>query len=587
MRPRLLSMRCLLLHPEDDPTSATWPRAHWDRVIDLGIAGAATYRGWEQDLGCKIEPYPSLDREDFQKLRRMFAFGLGHVVDQFGIDWWDLISLRWLDQFVQALLVSKLLARLGESNEIFVSSGRDARLLELLAPGRVRRLNAPRNGQLRRRVTSLARLRFRQVLEIAGDKYDGQYRFRRLLALRRPICSKPVVLLPSAYGNASRTVLGYASSLPDVDFLLITTRQSGWPSDVPPNVVRSHLAAYADSRPGELEIQGLLSPWKRLRAELKKQPDLALLCDVECFDLMPAYLREGLAIRDCWMKVFEAEPVTAVLAADEKNPYTRIPVVLARQRGMPAVACHHGALDGRYLFTSICADRFLAKGPMEWDYMVRVCGVPEEKVRVASPQLPREKYWSAGKGKNCIVFFSEPYEASNCRAREVYAEVLPSLARIALENDCELVIKLHPFESVRERTRLVNDVVTPRARKVVRLVAGPLSDELMQNAWFSTTVSSTAAVDCAMKGIPAVLCTWLDRYGFGYAGQFAKFDVAVSLHRADQLLEIPSLLETFRPANPQDICEVAPPEVLRELLLPSSGSANTANEIVKAERLWA
>ena len=580
-------MRCLLLDPEDDPLSPAWPRARWDRVIDLGIAGPATYHAWEKTLGCEVEAYPSLDQADFAKLRRVFDFGLGHVVDQVGIDWWDLISLRWLDQFVQTLLVSKLLARLGESGEIFVSSGRDIRLLELLAPGRVRRLEEHRSGQLRRRVASLARLRFRQVLEIAGDKYDGQYKLRRLVAPRRAGCPEPVILLPSAYGNASRTALAFASSLPDLNFLLIATRPSAWTSSVPPGVTRSHLASYADSRSRELEIQGLLSAWGRLCVKLEEQPELRNLCEVGCFELMPAHLREGLAIRDCWLNVFEAEPVAAVLAADEKNPYTRIPVVLARRRGIPALACHHGALDGRYLFTSICADRFLAKGPMEWDYMVRVCGVPEEKVSVASPQAPCGKHWEMEKTKKRIVFFSEPYEASNCRARGVYAEVLPALARLAGDNNCELVIKLHPFESVRERTRLVNDVIPAPTRGVVRVVAEPLSDELMQNAWFSATVSSTAAVDCAMKGVPAVLCTWLDRYGFGYADQFAKFDVAVSLHRADQLMEIPSLLESFRPANPQHICEVAPPEVLRGLLLPNSRSASTADEAIQPERLWA
>ncbi len=194
-------MRCLLLHPEDDPLNPAWPRAQWDRIIDLGIAGYATYQLWERDLGCKIEPYPSLDREDFKTLRSMFDFGLGCIVDEHGLDWWDLTSLRWLDQFVLALQVRKLLAGMGESDEIFVSSRCDTRMLELLAPDRVHRLDGRANGQISRRVASLARFSFRQVLEIAGDKYDGQYRLRRLFAPERASCSNPVILLPSAYGN--------------------------------------------------------------------------------------------------------------------------------------------------------------------------------------------------------------------------------------------------------------------------------------------------------------------------------------------------------------------------------------------------
>ena len=83
--------------------------------------------------------------------------------------------------------------------------------------------------------------------------------------------------------------------------------------------------------------------------------------------------------------MFDREPVQAVLCADDSNPYTHLPLLLAKARSLQTVACHHGALDGRYMLKQTHADMLLAKGAMEEDYLVRVCGVPREKVEVGAP----------------------------------------------------------------------------------------------------------------------------------------------------------------------------------------------------------
>src|SRR6185437_10935381 len=222
---------------------------------------------WERSLGCKIEPYPSLSTSDFARLRRMFGFGCGRLIDRHGLDWWDLLSLRWLDQFEQVVLLSRLLATLSEDDLIFVSSnGAHTRLLQALALGRVHAIDAGRRSRPWHPLTKLSRLRLGQTLEIIGDKYDGSYRLRRFFARRGTKPSdRPLVLLPSAYGNASRTELAYAALLPDVDFLLVTTRRSGNVAAVPDNVGGARLAAYAVPGPGESELQGLLRSWEELR----------------------------------------------------------------------------------------------------------------------------------------------------------------------------------------------------------------------------------------------------------------------------------------------------------------------------------
>lgn len=579
-------MRCLLLHPEDNPLTNSWIRGPWDRVVDLGIAGPSTYKSWATALGCEVEPYPSLDRLDFGRLRQMHAFGLGQVVDEHGLDWWDLSCVRWLDQFVDLVLTAKFVASMGSADEIWVASERYARALDVVAPGRVQRIAQQSVRTKSRRLGRLRKLRFRQLLEILGDKYDGDYKWRRSIAPARANCRSPVVLLPSAYGNASRTALAVAESLPDQEFLLLGTRRSARVDSVPQNTKCGWLSSYAIGEPKQHEMRGLLSRWESLRDSFNDHAELKLLRGTGCFDTFPAHLQEGLAIRDCWVNVLDQEPIVSVLCADEKNPYTRLPVVLAQKRGMATVACHHGALDGRYLFTDVCADQFLAKSEMEWDYLVNLCRMPKEVVRVGASRVAIQRC-EENKGGNAIVFFSEPYEAFNGRTREVYAEVLPGLARIAQQHARELIIKLHPFESLRECKQIANEVLSRADRSDLRFVTGPLSKELVGRAWFSVTVSSSAAVDCAMQGVPAFLCLWLDRYGFGYGEQFVKFGAAMLLRAAEEIAEIPSRLQDSAKQTVGDFSSNLNPELLREMLFPNARGSHASKAERGEEKIWA
>jgi hypothetical protein len=91
-------MRVLCLHPEDDPECGPWRDERWDRVVDLGVAGEQTRTHWSRKLGCSVEPIPIFEMEDFAAVRRALSSGFGCVVDQHGLDWWELISIRFHEQ---------------------------------------------------------------------------------------------------------------------------------------------------------------------------------------------------------------------------------------------------------------------------------------------------------------------------------------------------------------------------------------------------------------------------------------------------------------------------------------------------------
>src|SRR5207237_5360081 len=404
------------------------------------------------------------------------------------------------------------------------------------------------NRSALRYVRSAARFPIAQLAEILWDKYDSNYFLRRRFTGGRKPSRNPVVLLPSAYVNVSRMAIAYARTVPKMDFLLVATRRSGWLAEPSANVAVAKLASYAKYETStRRERNELSAQWRHMRTDLESIPEIGMLGRLGLLDSFPKLLRQGLAIREAWRQVFEIEPVKAVFCADDSNPYTRIPVLLARNRGIPAIACHHGALDGAHLFKRSHADVILAKGKMEQDYLVRVCGVPNVNVEIGAPAD-----WSPtcvrrdGDSAPFITFFSEPYEVASARTDEFYRDLLPRLADLALKAGRKLVVKLHPFESRRERQRLINRILTAEQQQIATVVSGALSEDLLQRTWAGITVLSTAASECAVRGISSFLCGWLEYSHYGYIEQFERFGVGQVLRSPVEVAEIRQVVRHYR-----------------------------------------
>ena len=395
----------------------------------------------------------------------------------------------------------------------------------------------------------MANLSFVQLRQVVYDKYDPHYVWRRKLARPPMQSAERVVLLPTAYSNVTKTALSYARILPEQKFLLVLARESGAVSPVPANVQTARLAGFATEKCDRDELQKLEICWQQMEQALQEHPAFRLSVQIGILKKGPRWLRWGLAVRDAWNRVFQMRSVAGCLSADDSNPYTRIPLLLAQHRGIPAVACHHGALDCRMAFKKPRFSNYLAKGEMERDYLERICGVDAGRILVgaaSSPPLENPSLWS--EGAPWIVFFSEPYETDLWRAEVIYREVLPPLCAAARKSGKTVVLKMHPFESARQRHGLVTRTLSEEDQKLVMVLAAPLSREIFQKTWCAVTVESTVAFECASVGIPAFLCGWLRHAYSGYAAQYARFGVARMLKTPDDLLRIPETLRAAIPA---------------------------------------
>jgi hypothetical protein len=581
------AMKVLLIHPDDSPLAGAWRGTSWDYVVDMGWAGPRVYEQWEAELGCPVRALYGLSQETgILEIRDFLAAASQQFVDEEGLDWWEILApLRYLQVF-ELLLTLKLSKEIAGAKLTATSSHRLLPILSRVFGQKIRCFNPTNRGvlqdQLRRFTKAAWILSPSQIVDVAFDKWDPNYRLRARFSRRNVAVSRAArILIPSAYGNVSRVVNSYASLLPEREFLLVATRRSGETGSFSKNVSVAKLADYASTEPSaatKREIKQLRLAWKQLSTEAF-QPGNGLhrALELGLFDDFSVSLERGLRIRDTWRRVFDAENISAVCCGDENNSHVRVPVLLARLRGVPTFYFDHGALNALLPLRSLACDTYVAKGEMERDYMIERCAVPASRIVVGAPAgratAPRES-----DGLN-IVFFSEQYELFSGRTRSFYGEILPRLCALARHSGRRVIVKLHPFESLRARTRTINQTVSREDRELIDIAHGPLTAEIMRGAWFALTVESSVAVECTMHSVPCFLCGWFELSFAGYAKQYVKFGAARRLNSPEEIATIPDHLQHYsitpeiqdrlwHPMSPRDLDEMlfqtTDPQVLQE-----------------------
>ena len=235
------------------------------------------------------------------------------------------------------------------------------------------------------------------------DKYDPHYRWRRKLAgppaqasIKREIgigagCAASVGLF-ECHENRAQLRRNFARA----EISSGARPRVGAVSPVPANVETARLASFAAKSATGVNCRNLKPAGNRWSSRSQEHPEFKLPVQLGILKKGPRWLRWGITVRDAWIRVFETRPVVGCLSADDSNPYTRIPLLLAEQRGIPAVACHHGALDCRMAFKNLRFSNYLAKGEMERDYLERICGVDARRIRIGAASSPLRENAQSG-----------------------------------------------------------------------------------------------------------------------------------------------------------------------------------------------
>lgn len=545
-------------------------------IVDLGYAGRSTYDDWNRVFKTRLLSLYgyATELEGYRWVKRVLEHGRGKLLDRTGIDWWDTLSAGTYQDIHLLYLFQRLQSEIGNAPVELWATGshRSVSIAEKLF-GRCRGYQTrPETlvGRVRRAARAARRLRPSQIAEIAFDKWDPDYRFRRRWARgSRARLSTPAILLPSAYSNVTHSELAYARLLPGRRFLLATTRRNAVPDVLPKNVQMAPLAAYALSPEAtEEEAASMKGDWPGfVQKTTCDSHEFAICSQAGVWDDFPSHIEHGLRLREAWNHILRSEPIAGVLCGDDLNYHTRLPLLLARRAGIRSIYCSHGALDGGFLFKTAIADSYLVKGEMERDYIQRVCDLPSEKISVGAPDTSMQTHNSPQSGE-AIVFFSQPYEVLGGRAGAMYREILPQLWAVAHRSQRKLIVKLHPFESKKARRELVDSILREHPKPQVEIVGGGSPEHVMAQAWCGVTVDSSVAVECAVRNIPVFLCSWLAFTGIGYVQQFARFHVAHVVDSPEGLEQIPEKIAEYRSdqASRHRFWQAADPSQLDEIM---------------------
>lgn len=218
-------MKVLLIHPNDacprKPKAGGWD---WDLVIDLGRASSSTYAEWSRETACPVKSLYDFahDLNDLRCTSDLLQSGMGKVLDNVGIDWWNVLCVFFASQMEQLILIGRLAKELGADCELQCTRA-DFRVdaLHSLVGGRVVNLETTMQSVARRSrhyASVASNFSFREIFQIVQDKFDARHAVRRHLVKRARIADRPWVLLPSAYINVSRMALSYAALMPEDQF---------------------------------------------------------------------------------------------------------------------------------------------------------------------------------------------------------------------------------------------------------------------------------------------------------------------------------------------------------------------------------
>ena len=133
-------MKILFVHPNDDPEAGLWASQPWDRIVDLGLGGVNSYQRWTNKFQCPVTTLDSLRHgfDDFRLVRDVLGLGIGRLIDGYGLDWWEIMSLLLHGELETLILLQRFVSQVGSGDEVYISRpGLHASLLQCLLAARV------------------------------------------------------------------------------------------------------------------------------------------------------------------------------------------------------------------------------------------------------------------------------------------------------------------------------------------------------------------------------------------------------------------------------------------------------------------
>jgi CDP-glycerol glycerophosphotransferase (TagB/SpsB family) len=224
-------------------------------------------------------------------------------------------------------------------------------------------------------------------------------------------------------------------------------------------------------------------------------------------------------------RVFSSYGPKNIVAASDSHKISRLMVFMAKDYGVRSLVIQHGFLADFYAYVPVFADKIAVWGEYPKSWFVEK-GVPEEKIVVTGPPQFNALVLSkkadmlnmaADKKRFLYAVTNLPSEIGKLFFRKSLRMIEKTLRD---ENNCELIVKLHPGEGDMDFAR---KTVNELGLKNVKICKYESLYDLISSSTAVLTSYSTVAIETLLLGKPLII---IKTELFGLDNLYEKYDCA-------------------------------------------------------------
>lgn len=203
----------------------------------------------------------------------------------------------------------------------------------------------------------------------------------------------------------------------------------------------------------------------------------------------------------------------------------------AREHSINTILLQHGILGDFCPFIDPPVDHYIVRGRV-WQEFLSAKAAIKSVILNPAYAIPAR---SALRGKrSSILFLSAPYSAQDFWETSDRLDILSVILQVAFEQNVEVIIRVHPMESVNEYRAIIAKL---DKKGTLTFSQGSDLNLLLERSAVAVTFSSTAFLDCLKHQVPVVSFEWHD---FCYKSQIVQhgaFHFAANLDELGKLLQ--------------------------------------------------
>ena len=250
----------------------------------------------------------------------------------------------------------------------------------------------------------------------------------------------------------------------------------------------------------------------------------------EFFDRMLAQGLYSTALFDNWTE--RVRPAALVVGNPVFEGYA---LHAARKQSIPTILLQHGILGDFCQFVDPPADHYIVRG---WFWQKFLSGAAAAKAKILNPAEPAVARLAASADRRAILFLTAPFSMQEFWPTTDLDDILRTLLQATFETNAELIIRVHPLESLsayKAKVREIGAVSATLAK--VTFSQGASLDPILERSAVAVTFASTVFLDCLRHRVPVVSFRWHD---FSFWRQLEKHGV---FHFAASLAELRRIVQ--------------------------------------------